>query len=100
MRRTRRHKLIQVSTFFLVYFIFYVYSEKLGNKDELTIKKVDEPKPNVTILPSPQGTKATREIITTSTRDPHPTLRPKRENCTPPAIEQVGLRYNNCYIFL
>lgn len=31
---------------------------------------------------------ATTEETTTTTRKPHKFLRPKRDNCTPPAIEQ------------
>ncbi|XP_065156142.1 probable sodium/potassium/calcium exchanger CG1090 [Atheta coriaria] len=40
MRRTRRHKFLQISVFFLIYSIIHVLSEHSGNKTEVSIKEV------------------------------------------------------------
>lgn len=102
MRRTRRHKIVNIAIFFLAYFIFIAYSEKLENKNNITIKSNEEHSllktksnsTNNTKLLSPASTTvATKEILSPDDDDEvHATLRPKR-NCTPPAIEQVHLLF-------
>ncbi|KAF5276554.1 hypothetical protein FQR65_LT03984 [Abscondita terminalis] len=81
MKRTRRHKLVQVSIFFVIYSIITVYSKE--TKPEIVVNKTEIVKTTLpTLLNSNDSTKPTSAQPTT-----RPTLRPKR-NCTPPAIEQ------------
>lgn len=82
MRRTRRHKLVQVSIFFIIYLIFHVYSAKLEIKDGSTIED-DSNQLNTSVRPTEETNEFARETV-----EVHATLRPRR-NCTPPAIEQV-----------
>lgn len=163
MRRTRRHKFLQISLLFLIYSIIHVYSQKkdvevevknettqiqsqLTNTLNIANKTVDLAKSSLlgnesnahttstsTIAPTttkvttiaPTPTKVTTIAPTTTTvttthkpktntdgpvqsttsqpktehsplstttplgKSTLPTLRPKRKNCTPPAIEQV-----------
>lgn len=150
MKKTRRHKFLQISLLFLIYSIIHVYSEKSQdienppvNQPHKTnvpderqtaqsppgvnqpnhpdkIEKIPPTSPPI-VSTTPQikatATSASTTIGTTHTtvgttvkttthskidedddfsstsiaRTTVPTLRPKRKNCTPPAIEQVLL---------
>lgn len=105
MKRTRRHKFIQISVYFLVYFIFYVYSENIEKDTKDLIKNVvpQKAKNKSTIIVTTTTVSTTTNVAATSppkttvetkpikkaVLEVHATLRPKRNDCTPPAIEQV-----------
>lgn len=101
MKRTRRHKFIQISVYFLVYFIFYAYSENIAKDPKELNKNVvpNKDKSNATIATTTASTTTSTATTLPTTVDTktihraivevHATLRPKRNDCTPPAIEQV-----------
>lgn len=84
MKRARRHKLVQVSIFFIIYSIIIVYSKETKSEvtDKTEIKSTAATALSSTTQSSNGPSKPTTVLPTT-----RPTLRPKR-NCTPPAIEQ------------
>ncbi|XP_077283169.1 putative sodium/potassium/calcium exchanger CG1090 [Arctopsyche grandis] len=111
MKRPRRHKFTSAGIFFLVYSILHVYSqqtnvtspipEELKSSSPASLTSIDKidstvesPRGNVT-----SSTESVPEENESSTYSPsaaptlpssnaHPTWRPRRENCTAPAIEQ------------
>ncbi|KAF2882601.1 hypothetical protein ILUMI_23569 [Ignelater luminosus] len=94
MKRTRRHKLLQVSVFFLIYSIITVCSKDVAKNTEEKIepveKNVEPPEKTETFSSTTVPTvRTTYGPTRSSSAQPttRPTLRPKR-NCTPPAIEQ------------
>lgn len=102
MRRTRRGRLLNWGLMFLIYSAIQVYSatikevfsESQSTDDGPTEESNTSPNPNYELLYSTEkyGTTELDDIPTTAkTTSPintHPTYRPRRENCTPPAIEQ------------
>lgn len=97
MRRTRRNRLWHISILFLVYSCLHVYSATVGKLSTLS----DNDSPESTTVPisdigygSGISTVADEELFVESTtatyrkHHTHPTWRPRRENCTPPSIEQ------------
>lgn len=98
MRRTRRSRLWHISILFLVYSCLHVYSATVGT---LSVSDNDE---STSVVPpsdisygsgvSTTSTLANEELFVSSTKatyrkhHTHPTWRPRRENCTPPSIEQ------------
>lgn len=104
MRRTRRGRLLNWGLMFLIYSAIQVYSatirevfsESQSTADApLTEESNTSPNPYIDLYYTTEryGTTELDEILTTTkTSDhrihTHPTYRPKRENCTPPAIEQ------------
>lgn len=96
MRRTRRNRLWHISILFLVYSCLHVYSATVGTLSSLA----DNDSPESTSVPfsdvgygSGVSTVANEELFVSSSTAPkhhhiHPTWRPRRENCTPPSIEQ------------
>lgn len=105
MRRTRRGRLLNWGIMFLVYSAIQVYSatireafsessQSTADDEPITEETNTSPNPNIDLFYTTDryGTTELDEIIQT-TKSPgrihtHPTYRPKRENCTPPAIEQ------------
>lgn len=103
MRRTRRGRLLNWGLIFLIYSAIQVYSatikevfsESQSTADGPTEESNTSPNPSFEVLYSTEkyGTTELDDILTTA-KTPnhrihtHPTYRPKRENCTPPAIEQ------------
>ncbi|KAF5272175.1 hypothetical protein FQA39_LY01257 [Lamprigera yunnana] len=85
MKRTRRHKLLQVSVFFVIYFIIAVYSKEAKLEVPTKTEAVKATVPTIlsTSTASNNGPSKQPNVQPTT----RPTLRPKR-NCTPPAIEQ------------
>lgn len=102
MRRTRRGRYWHMGIVFLIYSSFHAYSATIGNTattgadfDELSEPEVpasnESPLYYSTSTAEPgEDEDATTESATkaTYTHHGHPTWRPRRENCTPPAIEQ------------
>lgn len=112
MRRTKRFW--HAGLLFLVYSCLYVYSDKVQTSNEGTaadtpegvakilvdqIEKSQGPIPTtspfqkdmVELQPATNATLSTTEPTTSHTQKTlhaHPTWRPKRTNCSPPAIEQ------------
>uniref|UniRef100_A0A336KNY8 CSON013123 protein n=1 Tax=Culicoides sonorensis TaxID=179676 RepID=A0A336KNY8_CULSO len=98
MRRNRRNRLWHISILFLVYSCLHVYSATVGTLSSLP----DNDSPESTSFPlddvkygSGVSTLANEELFVESTtratlrhHHTHPTWRPRRENCTPPSIEQ------------
>lgn len=109
MRRTKRGRFWHAGLLFLVYSCLYVYSEKVQDTDtEKTSKTLPPPPtfdkdllelrdvpPTISASSSSSSSPATAQNATLATTEPtttrhhvHPTWRPKRQNCSPPAIEQ------------
>lgn len=102
MRRSRRGRMINWGLIFVVYSAIQVYSASI--KESLSdagasIKPTEEfntsPNPSYEYVSTTEKYETTefKELLstaktTTHHRHTHPTYRPKRENCTPPAIEQ------------
>lgn len=104
MKRTRRGRYWHMGIVFLIYSSFHAYSATIGGNggedlgDDAGDLATDLP-PNVSpnpLLYSTTGTtdgseeedSSTPETATAKIHHGHPTWRPRRENCTPPAIEQ------------
>lgn len=109
MRRTKRGRFWHAGLLFLVYSCLHVYSDKVKNSppeetvEELLVKPTIE---KSTSTPAPTFQKDIVELFSTTTPPPnstlgitepttpqgqkhaHPTWRPKRVACAPPAIEQ------------
>ncbi|XP_017785226.1 PREDICTED: probable sodium/potassium/calcium exchanger CG1090 isoform X2 [Nicrophorus vespilloides] len=114
MRRTRRHKFLQISVFFMIYSIIHVFSDNVGGGGggggeavaeaaaaagagksvETLVVKNEASSDNASSVKTPPPTPSTtgNNVITVGPTGMgphgHPTWRPKRPNCTPPAIEQ------------
>ncbi|XP_001849429.2 probable sodium/potassium/calcium exchanger CG1090 [Culex quinquefasciatus] len=104
MKRTRRGRYWHMGIVFLIYSSFHAYSATIGGNggDDLGDDSGDlasDLPPNVSpnpLLYSTTGTtdgseeegSSTPETATAKIHHGHPTWRPRRENCTPPAIEQ------------
>lgn len=112
MRRTKRGRFWHAGLLFLVYSCLYVYSDKVQTSNEDTptpeevakvlvgqFEKSQGPIPTkspfekdiVELQPETNATMTTTEPTTSHTQKmvhAHPTWRPKRTNCSPPAIEQ------------
>lgn len=97
MRRTRRGRFWNMGLLFLIYTCISVYSQKSPeNIEDLDKTNLEENlSPNSENTPDDFTPIPTKEeyLQTTTPTTPHnkhavPTWRPKRENCTPPAIEQ------------
>lgn len=108
MRRTRRGRLLNWGLMFLIYSAIQVYSATIREAfSESSQSTADDaplteespsntsPNPNIELFYTTDRYAATTEldeiVQTTKASDrphSHPTYRPKRENCTPPAIEQ------------
>ncbi|XP_063705385.1 probable sodium/potassium/calcium exchanger CG1090 isoform X1 [Culicoides brevitarsis] len=97
MRRARRNRIWHISILFLVYSCLHVYSatvgtlSSLGDDDTTSVPLSDV---GGTGYGSGVSTLANEELFVETTRatyhkhHTHPTWRPRRENCTPPSIEQ------------
>lgn len=108
MRRSRKHKLLLTSTYILIYSIIHVLSKedldvsgtptstswgvststegvssKTGNHHTSTTESTTEKTEDLSSTEESIGGSTTTESYKV------PTLRPRRTNCTPPAIEQV-----------
>lgn len=114
MKRTRRHKFLYMSVFFLIYSIIHVCSQKsLGNGDggkgngiktaakdndkpeEKTTTTTTKPSPETTTENVAKTTKFTTPVVKTTTEislvSGNSTVTDKNKTkCTPPAIEQVS----------
>ncbi|GJQ80372.1 hypothetical protein Trydic_g12235 [Trypoxylus dichotomus] len=131
MRRTRRHKFLQISLLFLIYVVIHVHSEKSKGTEEevedetenynetlttidptiltteteivpfkttdttvfpVTVATTQKPKTHSSTTANSSGQSKPENSplsrTTSSAKTTVPTLRPKRNNCTPPAIEQ------------
>lgn len=97
MRRPSRGRVWYLGAIFLIYSCLQVYSDKVSNKSK--IEDLNESLFSTTTEYSSSGdgeyTTTSKYDIETSTtitiHEPahsHPTMRPLRGNCTPPAIEQ------------
>lgn len=106
MKRTKRGRFIHWGIVLLIYSAIQVYSAKI--KELVTETPIElqtsssandastSPNPNMELFFTSErsGTSDYDEQSSTSTTEAtkrkhtHPTYRPKRENCTPPAIEQ------------
>ncbi|XP_013103436.1 probable sodium/potassium/calcium exchanger CG1090 [Stomoxys calcitrans] len=103
-RRTRRARMWNMGILFLIYYSVTVYSAKDSKLDEpVSLTDLGSAESQNEELPAKSGEQLDEtsegaeetEFIVTSTQATHaapshslPTWRPKRENCTPPAIEQ------------
>lgn len=104
MRRTRRGRYWHIGIVFLVYTSFHAYSATIGSSEttsadfdltESELPSNESPNPvyygdGSSTTESTSDEDETTESATKATylHHGHPTWRPKRENCTPPAIEQ------------
>lgn len=86
MRRSRRNRIWHMAILFLVYSCLHVYSATIGpmSTEDTTYTPPDE---STTV-----GLEEDFVDLTTATphhrHHVHPTWRPRRENCTPPSLEQ------------
>lgn len=101
-RRSRRARMWNMGLLFLIYYCVSIYSAKGDEKAEIPLDvgmlpeaaDADVPTDDVGSTPNPFSTSERNdESLVTSTmftpiHSGVPTWRPKRENCTPPAIEQ------------
>lgn len=89
MRRSRRNRIWHMAILFLVYSCLHVYSATIGplSVEETTLSSADSDSTSTVELEE-----AFVDFTTEATKHHHhhvhPTWRPKRENCTPPSIEQ------------
>lgn len=103
MRRSRQGRIVNWALIFVIYCSIQVYSATtkatLGEDDETAETDFANEPPNVSpnskyddSLMSTEATTGDYETTTVSSNkhkvSGHPTYRPKRFNCTPPAIEQ------------
>ncbi|XP_075152322.1 putative sodium/potassium/calcium exchanger CG1090 [Haematobia irritans] len=102
-RRSRRARMWNMGILFLIYYCVTVYSAKEGdNKLDEAVSLTNEESQNEEV-PAKSGEQldetgvegeetefilSTTEATHTAPKHTHPTWRPRRENCTPPAIEQ------------
>lgn len=97
MKRTRRHKFLQISVFFLVYSIIHALSDKEANKTLETktgnVSKSGSSKSTTTtttITPPKALTEKAKNITKELRIIETITNLNESGNCTPPAIEQVS----------
>ncbi|XP_055716381.1 probable sodium/potassium/calcium exchanger CG1090 isoform X1 [Phlebotomus papatasi] len=106
MRQNRRGRVWHIGILFLIYSCLYVYSAKIKTSTEEEINEEQTGSLNeLNVSPNPTFdtelyttsiAKEETDMIELTTRESshiphhhaHPTWRPKRQNCTPPAIEQ------------
>lgn len=109
MRRSRRGRIVNWAIIFVIYSAIQVYSATIkesviGDDEADALKADDEPADDTSPNPSFDASTTERIEITTELvkellsstietahkhkKHTHPTYRPKRDNCTPPAIEQ------------
>lgn len=105
MRRTRRHKFLQISVFFLVYSIIHALSDKEANKTlETTTGNVNKSGPSkstttTTITPPKALTEKAKNITKELRIIETITNLNESGNCTPPAIEQASTFFNLIALF-
>ncbi|XP_060648112.1 probable sodium/potassium/calcium exchanger CG1090 [Drosophila nasuta] len=99
-RRSRRARMWNMGLLFLIYYCVSIYSAKGDEKADIPLDvgalpeaaDADVPPELVNTSPNPMlSTEKFDEPLQTTMATAHgavPTWRPKRENCTPPAIEQ------------
>ena len=97
MRRTKRGRFWHAGLLFLVYSCIYVYSDKAADTEppgpQSTSTVTPTFKKDMLELSTQQSATNGSTLATTEPTMPqaphvHPTWRPKRTNCSPPAIEQ------------